>query len=109
MCQAPARVRRAAPAAILLRYGYTIMYKFLLIFVTAGLAILMSDTTPSRRLIARVHPSGFPQSHDTYNGMGTGSDGRIYYVLCSELPDVGARMYALDPATAKVELLGDLT
>jgi hypothetical protein len=85
------------------------MYKFLLIFVTAGLAMLMSDTTPSRRLIARVHPSGFPQSHDTYNGMGTGSDGRIYYVLCSELPDVGARMYVLDPATAKVEFLGDLT
>jgi hypothetical protein len=61
------------------------------------------------RLIARIHESGFPPSHDTYNGMGTGSDGRIYYVLCSELPDVGARMYVFDPATQKVDLLGDLT
>ncbi len=62
-----------------------------------------------KQLTARIHESGFPQSHDTYNGMGTGSDGRIYYVLCSELPDVGARMYAYDPRSGKIELLGDLT
>src|SRR5215831_2441598 len=60
-------------------------------------------------LIARIHESGFPPSHDTYNGMGTASDGRIYYVLCSELPDVAARMYVFDPATQKVDSLGDLT
>ncbi|HNV00746.1 MAG TPA: hypothetical protein PKK20_12475, partial [Verrucomicrobiota bacterium] len=38
----------------------------------------------SGRLIARIHDSGFPQGHDTYNGMLAASDGRIYYVLCSE-------------------------
>src|SRR3954453_20176620 len=71
----------------------------------------ISSTSSSRgaTLTARIHPSGFPQSHDTYNAMGTGSDGRIYYVLCSALPDVGARMYSYDPASGKIELLGDLT
>jgi len=61
------------------------------------------------RLIASIHESDFPPSHDTYNGMGTGSDGRIYYVLCSELPDIAARMYVFDPATQKVQRLGDLS
>ena len=25
-------------------------------------------------LVARIHDSGFPQAHDTYNGMGTASN-----------------------------------
>jgi len=41
--------------------------------------------------------------------MGTGSDGRIYYVLCSALPDVSARVYSYDPPTGNIRLLGDLT
>ena len=82
------------------------MYRLLLIFVTAGLAMLMSVISPSRRLIARIHPSGFPQSHDTYNGMGTGSNGKIYYVLCSELPDVGARMYFFRSGDGKGRIPG---
>jgi len=61
------------------------------------------------RLIARIHPSGFPQSHDTYNGMGVANDGKIYYVLCSELPDVGARMYSFGPGAGTIDFLGDLT
>lgn len=58
---------------------------------------------------ATTFDSGFPQAHDTYNGMLAASDGSIYYVLCSALPDVGARMFRHDPATGRVELLGDLT
>ena len=80
--------------------------------VLAGGAVLFTACAPpagERRLTARIHPSGFAQSHDTYNGMGTASDGRIYYVLCSELPDVGARMYSFDPSSGRVEMLGDLT
>ena len=69
----------------------------------------ISSTSHAPALTARIHPSGFPQSHDTYNAMGTGSDGRIYYVLCSALPDVGARMYSFDPIPGKIEQLGDLT
>ncbi|HWX22104.1 MAG TPA: hypothetical protein VN578_19560 [Candidatus Binatia bacterium] len=63
----------------------------------------------SPRLTARTYNSGFPEAHDTYNAMGTGSDGRIYYVLSSESIDVGAQMYSFDPATRKIAHLGDLT
>jgi hypothetical protein len=64
---------------------------------------------PSHRLSARTWDSGFIDAHDTYNGMGTGSDGRIYYVLSSERYDVGARVYAFDPRAQRIVLLGDLT
>jgi hypothetical protein len=61
------------------------------------------------RLAARTYNSGFPQGHDTYNGMGCASDGRIYYVLSSESIDVGAQMFCFDPATRQIRHLGDLT
>ncbi|MCX8037452.1 MAG: hypothetical protein N3D11_10500 [Candidatus Sumerlaeia bacterium] len=61
------------------------------------------------KLIARTFNSGFALAHDTYNGMGTGSDGRIYYVLSSESHEVGAKMYVYDPATDKISYCGDLT
>jgi hypothetical protein len=61
------------------------------------------------QLTARTYNSGFPLAHDTYNGMGTGSDGKIYYVLSSESHKVGARMYCYDPATDAIRCLGDLT
>jgi hypothetical protein len=37
------------------------------------------------------------------------SDGKIYYVLCAASIDTGAQMYSYDPATDKIEHLGDLT
>jgi hypothetical protein len=61
------------------------------------------------RLIARTYNSGFELAHDTYNGMSTGSDGRIYYVLSSESYKIGAQMYCYDPATNRIRHLGDLT
>lgn len=61
------------------------------------------------KLIAHTYNSSFPEAHDTYNAMGTGSDGRIYYVLSSESVDVGAQMYSFDPATKSIRHLGDLT
>lgn len=64
---------------------------------------------PATRLTARIHDSGFPLAHDTYNGMGAASDGRTYYVLCSETYEVGAKMYVYDPAADQVRFLGDLT
>ncbi len=60
-------------------------------------------------LVARIHDSGFPQAHDTYNGMGAASDGRIFYVLSSERFDIGAQMYCYDPKTDKIEHIGDVT
>jgi len=63
----------------------------------------------SGRLIARIHDSGFPQGHDTYNGMQAASDGRIYYVLCSEACDLAGQMYVYDPKKDTIRHLGDLS
>ncbi len=63
----------------------------------------------SGKLIAHTYNSGFQLAHDTYNGMGTGSDGKIYYVLSSESYETGAQMYCYDPTTNKITHLGDLT
>ena len=41
--------------------------------------------------------------------MGTGSDGKIYYVLSSENIDQGAKMFCFDPKTQQIKELGDLT
>ncbi len=60
------------------------------------------------KLLAKTYNSGFSDSHDTYNGMSTASDGTIYYVLCSEKFDVAGQMYSFDPASEKIEHLGDL-
>ena len=61
------------------------------------------------KLTAETYDSGFEFAHDTYNGMGTGSDGKIYYVLSTTPHDVAGRMYSFDPATKKIAFLGDLT
>jgi hypothetical protein len=76
-----------------------------------SLVVCLSLHVASARadLVARIHDSGFPLAHDTYNGIGTASDGRIYYVLSSESYEVGAQMYCYDPATDKIEHLGDVT
>jgi len=60
-------------------------------------------------LVARAHNSGFAQAHDSYNGMGSGSDGKIYYALSSESFEAGVQMFCYDPAADKIENLGDIT
>lgn len=62
-----------------------------------------------RRVPARSYNSGFELAHDTYNGITAASDGKIYYVLCSESIDVGAQVYSFDPATSAIRHLSDLT
>ncbi len=57
------------------------------------------------RLPARIYNSGFDLAHDSYNGISSASDGKIYYVLSSETIDTGAQVYRFDPATEKI--LGD--
>ena len=66
-------------------------------------------STPDAKLIATVYNSGFEHSHDTYNGLSSASDGKIYYVLCSTLMDVAGQMFVFDPKTDKTEFLADLT
>lgn len=74
-----------------------------------GAAEMRDPFQPARKLTARMYDSKFREGHDTYNGMGTGSDGRIYYVLSTEPHDLGGRMFVLDPKTEQVTSLGDLT
>lgn len=62
-----------------------------------------------RKINARTYNSGFALGHDSYNGMGTGSDGNIYYVLSSENIDLGARMFSLDTKTQRIRQIADLT
>ena len=63
----------------------------------------------TKHLTARAFDSGFELSSGTFNGMLAASDGRIYYVLCAASADTGAQMYSYDPATDKIQHLGDLT
>lgn len=66
-------------------------------------------STPDAKITATVYNSGFEHSHDTYNGLSSASDGKIYYVLCSERIDLAGQMYAFDPKTDSIEHVGDLT
>ena len=78
----------------------------------AGLCPVFAENDPflpAHRLTAQTHNSGFPEGHDTYNGMGAASDGKVYYVISSYTYDVSARMFSFDPATNKIESLGDIT
>jgi hypothetical protein len=79
------------------------------LLLVAGIAVAADPFLPARKLTAKHYNSGFPEGHDTWNSMGTGSDGRIYYVLSSELYDVGGKMFVFDPKTEKITCLGDLT
>jgi hypothetical protein len=60
------------------------------------------------RLVAHAYDSGFADAHDTYNGIGVASDGRVYYVLSSERHDVAAQVFVLDPAVGRPRHVADL-
>jgi len=64
---------------------------------------------PATKITATTYNSGFSLAHDTYNGISAASDGKIYYVLCSQSIDVGGQMYSFDPETEEIEHLCDLT
>jgi hypothetical protein len=90
------------------------MTRYRLVLLLAALAALAGCTAPTAakppgKLIAHAYNSGFALAHDTYNGMGTGSDGNIYYVLSTEPHDAAAQMYVFETAGAKIRHLGDLT
>ena len=80
-------------------------------FTTALLAVccLVRLAHADPALSADSFDSGFAQAHETFNGMLAASDGKIYYVLCSESIDTGAQMYSYDPATKRIQHLADLT
>ncbi len=108
--------KNSRPLAPLLAFGPPIRgaaaFGSLSVVLLAGLAGAAEPggaASPAPRLTARTYDSGFPEAHDTYNGMGAASDGKIYYVLSSESIDVGAQMFCFDPVAGKIRHLGDLT
>ena len=66
-------------------------------------------TYHGKRIVAKTYDSRFALGHDSYNAMGTGSDGKIYYVLSSESIEQGAKMFCLDPRSQKITQIADLT
>ena len=60
-------------------------------------------------LHARKYYSGFELAHDTYNALSMASDGKIYYILCSESIDTGGQFYCYDPGTDQTRFICDLT
>jgi hypothetical protein len=94
----------------------TLKNKYLTLFLFSfsallflGPAFAQPGQTGKDNLVARIFDSEFDLAHDTYNGTSSGSDGKIYYVLCSESHETGAQMYSYDPSSDKVSHLGDLT
>ncbi|QDK81641.1 hypothetical protein EXU85_24725 [Spirosoma sp. KCTC 42546] len=68
-----------------------------------------TDILESSSLIATPYYSGFALAHDTYNAITAASNGKIYYVLCSESYEQGGQFYVYDPATDSTKWLADLT
>jgi hypothetical protein len=85
------------------------------LMISVGLLVALCSCQPQPRTVkpkqlrARTFNSGFPEAHDTYNGIVAGSDGRIYYILSTDSVDVGARMFVYDPLRDRIEFLGDIT
>ncbi|MGI9550916.1 MAG: hypothetical protein ACR2MT_06945, partial [Aurantibacter sp.] len=73
-----------------------------------GVAVYKERPTKTSITADRYY-SGFAEAHDTYNGMSSASDGKIYYVLSSTAYDKGGEMHVYDPETDKTEFLADLT
>jgi hypothetical protein len=63
----------------------------------------------NKSIIAKTYNSGFAQAHDTYNSISAASDGKIYYVLSSDIINVGGQVFCYDPLSDEIEMLGDLT
>ena len=73
------------------------------------LTALAAGPPTAQGLVAHVFNSGFPEAHDTYNGISVASDGNVYYVLCSASIDVGGKVFRHDPRSEAITCLGDLT
>lgn len=58
---------------------------------------------------ARTYNSGFPFADESFNGLSSASDGKIYYVLPSKSIDQGAQMFVFDPVSERIGRVGDLT
>jgi hypothetical protein len=86
----------------------------ILLLLISGRTLRGQQTQPksvptSGIILSHFYNSGFSLSDDNYNACFQASDGKIYYVLASGSPDIGAQMYAFNPSTKKIQHVGDLT
>ncbi len=70
---------------------------------------LLANSETTDHLIAQTFNSGFPEAHDSYNGISVAGDGKVYYVLCTQLLDIAGQVYVFDPKTEEIKHLCDLT
>lgn len=61
-----------------------------------------------KALSAKHYFSGFELAHDTYDAISCASDGKIYYVLCSESYEVGGQVHVFNPETDTTTFLANL-
>ncbi len=61
-----------------------------------------------RRIIARLHDSGFSMGDSNFNSMNILEDGNIYYTLCSHDINTHGRVYKYNTETDSINLFADL-
>ena len=62
----------------------------------------------SKKIIAKLHTSGFSMSDSNFNSLNILKDNNIYYTLCSHNIDTHGRIYKYNPVTDTVDLFTDL-
>lgn len=71
--------------------------------------LIEQKSSAGKAIIAKAYNSGFAHAHDTYNSISVASDGKIYYVLSSDVINAAGKVFCYDPLRDEIELLGDLT
>lgn len=61
-----------------------------------------------KKIVARIHSSGFSMSDSNFCSLNVLSDRNVYYTLCSHNIDTHGRMYRYNPETDEVGLFADL-
>lgn len=61
-----------------------------------------------KKIIAKLHPSGFEMSDSNFYSLNILNDNNIYYTLCSHNIETHGRVYRYEPESDKVQLFADL-
>jgi hypothetical protein len=70
--------------------------------------LTFASSTAQDVIPARLHASDFQRSDSNFYSLTCGSDGRVYFTLCTHSIDHYARMYRYDPNHDALTLLGDM-
>ncbi len=78
------------------------------LFPAAPTAASATAAQPQQVLAAEVFDAAFLKGDGAWYGLGSASDGRIYYQISSHLIDGYAQFYAFDPVGRRIEHLADM-